>query len=144
MSEKYETVLVYNPDLEDAALEAEISKVRELVESSKGSIDKKDIWGKRELSYEIQNRTYGHYVLLEFTGEASLVGDLERQLKLSEPVLRHLVVKKDRFAPDGRPTDNEETEGADAKTPGDAGVAKAAAKPGEASSTPATGASASS
>ena len=111
MSDKFEIVLVLNPDLDESAAKAEIAKITETIKAGEGQIDKEDIWGKRQLSYQINDRSFGNYILLEFTCNRPTIAELERQLKLTDNVLRHLIVKKDRFAPDGRPTDTDEADG---------------------------------
>ena len=111
MSDKFEIVLVLNPDLDETAAKAEIAKITETIKSGKGQVEKEDIWGKRQLSYQINDRSFGNYILLEFACARPTIAELERQLKLNDQVLRHLIVKKDRFAPDGRPTDTEEADG---------------------------------
>lgn len=97
----YETVIVYEPNLDDGQLEAAIAKVEGTVKAHQGTILKKENWGKRKLAYEIKKHNYGHYHLLIHDGDQELVRDLERQFKIDESILRHLCVKKDKFAPDG-------------------------------------------
>ncbi len=108
--QKYEIVLVTNPDLDEAGVKKELDAVIAVIKEHEGSVEKQDSWGKRQLSYQINDRSYGHYDLILFDANSKLVTELERQLRINENVLRHLIVKKDKFAPDGRPTDQDETD----------------------------------
>jgi len=116
--QKYEIVLVTNPDLDEAGVKKELDSVISVIKQFDGSVEKQDSWGKRQLSYQINDRSYGHYDLVVFDASSGLVAELERQLRINENVLRHIIVKKDKFAPDGRPTDQDENEEAAAGTEG--------------------------
>ena len=100
MAKKYEAVIVYNADLDEAGITAQLEKVDAIIKTHNGSITATDIWGRRELSYPINNKNYGIYIVLVFEGDNTLVTDLRRQLKINESVLRSLIVNKDKFAPD--------------------------------------------
>lgn len=100
MSEKYEIVVVFNPDVEGDALGDELSKIEECVKNCGGAVDTKEIWGRRQLAYPIQDRNYGNYVVVVATAANNFVTTLRRQLRLNENVMRELIVKKDKFAPD--------------------------------------------
>lgn len=104
----YEIVLLFNPDLNDSSLAKEISKIKETIKSHTGEVKSEDSWGKRELSYLINKRSFAHYHLIIFEMSVDGIVALERQLKITTDVLRHLVVKKDKYAPDGRPSEEEE------------------------------------
>lgn len=98
--EKYESVIVFHPTLEEAALNAEISKIDDVIKAHSGSITKQDIWGKRQLAYKISKQEYGVYVCLVYEAKTSIITELDRYLRINESVLRFLNVKKDKFAPD--------------------------------------------
>lgn len=100
MSEKYEIVVIFNPDVEGDALGDELSKIEDCVKNCGGQVDTKEIWGRRQLAYPIQDRSYGNYVVVVATASNNFVSTLRRQLRLNENVMRELVVKKDKFAPD--------------------------------------------
>lgn len=100
MAKNYEAVVVYSSDLDESGVNAQLEKFDSIVKSHNGKITKTDIWGRRELSYQINNKQYGIYVVLVFEGENTLVTDLRRQLKINDAVIRSLIVKKDKFAPD--------------------------------------------
>jgi len=102
-SYRYETVIIYNSDLDEQGLNAQIEKVEALVAQHGGTVEKKDIWGRRELAYKISKKSHGSYVVLVFSGDKDVVATLDRQLKINESVLRHIIVDKDKFAPDWVP-----------------------------------------
>jgi len=100
MATRYEAVVVFDPNLSDTEVTDQIEKINAIVLSHGGSVERKDIWGRRELSYKIQKRAFGIYAVLVFSGENTLVSDLRRQLKINDAVLRSLIVYKDQYAPD--------------------------------------------
>ena len=97
----YETVIVYDAALDEGAVNKELSKVEEIIKAHDGSIKKKTVAGRKKLAYPINHKEFGVYVLLVHDGDNKIGADLERQFQINESVLRHLVVKKDKYAPDG-------------------------------------------
>ena len=100
MSYRYEAVVVFDPGLSDADVATQIEKIDAIVKSHDGSIEKQEVWGRRELAYKIQKKTFGIYAVIVFTGDHTLVSDLRRQLRINDSVLRALIVDKDQYAPD--------------------------------------------
>jgi small subunit ribosomal protein S6 len=88
----YEMVLVLDPSLEETAIQDELGKCREVIESHGGTLSKTDVWGRRKLAYEIKKRTDGFYVLLGFKAKPGIARDLDQELRVREPVLRYLTV----------------------------------------------------
>ena len=66
-----------------------------IVTNGGGNVEKIDDWGKRKLAYEIDDMTEGHYILMHFESESSLPKELERNFKISEDVMRFLVIRKE-------------------------------------------------
>ncbi|MDI6871493.1 MAG: 30S ribosomal protein S6 [Bacillota bacterium] len=91
----YEVVVVLNPNLEEEPLEALITKFQELITGNGGEIVKTDKWGKRKLAYEIDGHTEGFYVVIDFQSESNAATELERVLKITDEVIRHLLVRTD-------------------------------------------------
>jgi len=98
--QKYEAVIILDSDLSEDAVKTEIGKVETTVKAHAGSVERSDVWGRRRLSFRIAKKEYGTYIVLVFAGDNRLVADLDRQLKINEGVLRHLIVLKDDYAPD--------------------------------------------
>lgn len=108
MTNRYEAIVVFDSNLSDADVTQQLEKIDTIVKSHGGSIERQDLWGRRELAYKIQKKSHGIYVLLVLSGANTLVTDLRRQLRINDAVLRSLIVVKDKYAPDAlRPPSNE-------------------------------------
>ncbi len=91
----YEVLYIIRPDLDDEMLTANVDKFAEVVTTNGGADLSVDKWGKRRLSYEINDHKDGVYILMNFNGEARTVQELERVMKISDNVLRFLTTKKE-------------------------------------------------
>jgi small subunit ribosomal protein S6 len=87
----YELILVFDSGLEIEQIETELKKIQEIITRDKGLIRVWERWGKRRLAYEIRRRQYGYYSLVVFDVEAELVRELERTIRLTSSILRHLI-----------------------------------------------------
>jgi len=92
---KYEAMYIIHPTVEDEARAALVERFSNLIVQSGGNVEKIDDWGKRKLAYEIQDMTEGHYILMHFEASSELPRELERNFKISEPIMRYLIVRKD-------------------------------------------------
>jgi len=92
---KYEFTLVFKPNLDEAALEAEFKHIQELIERFGGTIEKVDDWGKRRLAYEIEKTTEGIYKFVIFDAEPSAPAEIESRTRIRENILRYLIVRKE-------------------------------------------------
>jgi small subunit ribosomal protein S6 len=90
---EYELVMVLDPEMEDEQTSATIDRIRQFVSSRGGEVTDVNTWGKRRLSYPIKSRNEGNYIVTHFRIEPSQTAELEATLRLSEEVLRHLLVK---------------------------------------------------
>lgn len=90
---EYELVMILDPELEDEQASATVERTRQYVTSHGGEVTDVNPWGKRKLSYPIRSRTEGNYVVTRLRMEPSQTAELESTLRLSEEVLRHLLVK---------------------------------------------------
>ena len=100
MSLRYEAIIVFDSALTDADVAQHLEKIDAVVKAHAGTVEKQDIWGRRELAYKIQKKSHGIYVMLIISGDNTLVTDLRRQLRINDSVIRSLIVDKDRYAPD--------------------------------------------
>lgn len=91
---KYEVMFVLDPMLDEAKKESTIELVKSTIEAD-GAVTNVDIWGQRKLAYPIEKKTEGYYVVVEFDGNSTLPKELDRKLKISDAVMRHIVVCKD-------------------------------------------------
>ena len=93
MSRPYEVMIIFNPDLDEAAVQAATERVTDLVRSRAGMPGQVHVWGRRRLAYEIDHRSEGSYILVEATAEPAVMADLDRSLRLADDVLRHKVIR---------------------------------------------------
>lgn len=91
---KYEVVYILNAKLDEAGIDALVEKFKGVVTTEGGSVDGVDKWGVKKLAYAINYKTEGYYVLMNFTAEASVPAELERQMRITDDVMRFIVVKK--------------------------------------------------
>jgi len=91
----YELMYIVKPELDDQAVQQEIDKVGQLIQTNGGQLKKVTPWGKRRLAYTVKENREGHYVVAEFDLEQAKVQEVERVLKISDTVFRHLLVRQD-------------------------------------------------
>ena len=90
---QYEVMYVIDPTLEDSARTELINRFSDLVTKNGGEVDRVDEWGKRRLAYAIQYKTEGYYVLMYIKAPAELPREIERNMQISDSVLRYLTVR---------------------------------------------------
>jgi small subunit ribosomal protein S6 len=95
MTRKYELVYVVSPDATEEQVNDLHAQVEAIVQRIGGQIEKTDNWGRRKLAYEIGRHKEGTYVLETINGTGELMKEIDRRLKVSELVIRHLVVRVD-------------------------------------------------
>lgn len=91
---KYEVMLIFSAKLSEDELNALTEKFKALIEEH-GKVLNQDIWGKRKLAYPIDRETDGYYVLFDFESGPDFPGELDRVAKITDGVLRSLIVKND-------------------------------------------------
>lgn len=94
MDRTYEVVTVLSPALGEEGLAATSAKIKGLIESS-AEIVAVDEWGRKRLAYEVNDQHEGYYTLTTFRANPEFPKELERVLKITEGVLRFLVIRKD-------------------------------------------------
>ena len=90
---EYETTVVIRPDIGGDAVEATLDRLRDVVRSAGGKLVAINHWGKKKLAYEINKHARGIYVHTHYLGANTLVQELERNLRISDNVLRYLTVR---------------------------------------------------
>ena len=90
----YETIFIIDASLDEESVKGLQEKFTSLIEKN-GEIESVDEWGKRRLAYEINDKTEGFYVLVNFTADSEFPKELERQYKITEGILRTIVIRKD-------------------------------------------------
>ena len=91
---KYEVTVILGAKLEDEARAKVLERIKGYITRYNGTVGEIEEWGKRKLAYEIQRQTEGFYYLISFEGDQTTPNGLESELRILEPVLRYLVVKK--------------------------------------------------
>jgi len=91
---QYETLYILKPSIEDEPRAELIAKFSDIIEKNGGKVEKTDEWGKRKLAYPIDYINDGYYVLVEFEGPGELPVELERNFKISDDVLRYMVLRR--------------------------------------------------
>jgi small subunit ribosomal protein S6 len=95
MTRKYELVYIVSPEASDAQVAELHKQVEQIAQRLAGTIEKTDNWGRRKLAYEIGPHKEGTYVLETINGSGELMKEIDRRLKVSELIIRHLVVRVD-------------------------------------------------
>jgi len=90
----YESIVVFSTKAGEEAINSLVQKFKELIEKN-GTLEGFDEWGKRKLAYEINKETEGFYVLFNFTSEKDFPKELDRVYKITDGILRSIIVKKD-------------------------------------------------
>jgi len=88
---KYETLFVVRPDVEEEKRVGLIEKFKSIIEKD-GEVEGVNEWGMKKLAYEINKLKEGYYVLINFKANADLPKELERNFRISDDVIRYLVV----------------------------------------------------
>lgn len=91
---KYEVMFIIDPVLEDEKKNAVVERVQEVINAD-GEVSKVDTWGMRKLAYPIQKKNEGYYVVIEFNASTTLPKELDRRLKISDDVMRHIIINKE-------------------------------------------------
>ena len=95
MMRKYETIFIQHPSLDEETVKANIEKFKGVIENGGGTIENVDIWGKRKLAYEIAKVNDGFYTLINFNAGSELPKELDRVFRITDGVIRHIIVKQE-------------------------------------------------
>jgi small subunit ribosomal protein S6 len=96
---EYELMYLLTPELQEDEMTAATERVSSLITNRGGEITKVDTWGRRRLAYPIRRHSDGYYTVLRFNLEPDQTVELERNLRLTEPVLRHIIVHAEDIPP---------------------------------------------
>ena len=90
---KYESVVIINPNVEETALKALIERFSTLINTD-GKVEQVNELGKKKLAYEINKNKEGYYIVYDFEAKPSLIAELERNYRITDEVMKFIVVKK--------------------------------------------------
>jgi len=91
----YEVMFILKPDLEEEKYDALISKFKGVIEAGKGEVTNFNRIGRRRLAYEVKKFREGFYLLFNYSGAPSVTDELERNFRITDEVIRYLIVKED-------------------------------------------------
>jgi|SRR5271163_4470188 len=89
----YEVMVIFDAASEPPAIQAVLDRALETITSAGGTPGAVDRWGRRSFAYEVKHKREGYYVLIDMSGEAQTVSDLDRFLTLADEVLRHKIIR---------------------------------------------------
>ncbi|WP_430646802.1 30S ribosomal protein S6 [Agromyces sp. GXS1127] len=90
---QYELMVILDPSIDERTVAPSLDKFLNVIRKDGGTVDNVDIWGKRRLAYEINKKSEGIYAVVDFTAESATTNELDRQLNLSEAVMRTKVLR---------------------------------------------------
>ncbi len=93
MTHQYELMVILDPSIDERTVAPSLDRFLNVIRQDGGTVDKVDIWGRRRLAYEIKKRSEGIYAVVNLTATAAATQELDRQLGLSEAVLRTKVLR---------------------------------------------------
>lgn len=91
----YELMLVFHPETEEEPIDTFMDRLRGIIEQDGGQVDDISKWGKKRLQYEIAECQEGFYAVMQFTAGTDAAKELERVVRITDAVIRHLLVKQD-------------------------------------------------
>ena len=90
---KYESVIIINPSVEEEAMKALVQKFADLINTD-GKVEAINEMGKRKLAYEINKKKEGFYFVYDFEAKPELIAELERNYRITDDVMKFIVIKK--------------------------------------------------
>ncbi|MBN8548899.1 MAG: 30S ribosomal protein S6 [Deltaproteobacteria bacterium] len=86
---KYETIVVFNPSLAEAAVKDEVKKFEKLLDSRKAQNVKVDVWGRKQIAYSVKKNSFGNFVCFTYEcDDHAIASDVSSQLRISDPVIK--------------------------------------------------------
>ena len=99
----YETLFVVHPE-KGLRMKEFVEKFKKVVEGQAGTVSQVDEWGSRDLAYKIEKQSKGYYTLMRYHASGRAVEELERNLKLTDGILRYLTVRVEEDSPVTNPS----------------------------------------
>ncbi len=91
---KYESVIIIEPNLDEEEIDNIIQKVRDIIEEN-GSVTKVEKMGMKKLAYEIRKNKEGYYIVIYFEADPSIIAELERYYRITDDIIKYITVRKD-------------------------------------------------
>jgi small subunit ribosomal protein S6 len=116
---EYETIFILKPDVSNDVIGSTNAKIKGVLEAGGGTLLKIENWGRRKLAYEVKKQLKGIYLFWRYLGAPGLVEEIERNLRLTDSVIRHYTVKiEENVDPATRTTEVTDETFANASVPG--------------------------
>ncbi len=91
---KYESVIIINPNLEAESIKALVEKFSNLINNN-GKVDSVEEVGKKKLAYEIKKNKEGYYIIFKFEAKPEVITELERVYRITDEVIKFIVIKEE-------------------------------------------------
>jgi len=91
--QKYEIMLILNPEMGEEKTKHELDEIRELISSNGGKIENEDLWGVRDMAYNIKKHEKGYYAVFNLTMDALKVKEFEKPMNINQVVLRYMILR---------------------------------------------------
>ena len=95
MLNKYESIYIINPEVEEQGIKELVEKFNTLIETEGGKVSETQEWGLKRLAYPIQKKEQGYYGLVNFEAKPESIVELERVYKITDSVMKFITVRKD-------------------------------------------------
>lgn len=92
---KYESVIIINPSLDEQGIKDVITKFTDLINNNNGKVENVDEMGKRKLAYEIKKQSEGYYVVYTFEANPEFITELERIYRITDSVMKFITIRKE-------------------------------------------------
>jgi small subunit ribosomal protein S6 len=93
---KYEAMYIIRPNIDEESKKAVVDRFNQILTDNGAEISESKDWGKRRLAYEIEDFRDGYYQIVNFVSEPAAVAEFDRLAKISEDIIRHLVIKEEK------------------------------------------------
>ena len=92
---KYESVIIINPSLDEQGIKDVITKFTDLINNNNGKVENVDEMGKRKLAYEIKKQSEGYYVVYTFEANPEFITELERIYRITDSIMKFITIRKE-------------------------------------------------
>lgn len=92
---KYEVMYIVK-SADEEVVNSVVEKIENLITKNGGNVEKVDRWGKRRLAYEVKKQNEGYYVLVNFEAQPTVITEIDRVMKITDEILKHMIVKNDK------------------------------------------------
>lgn len=90
----YELLFFVAPTIDEENRAGVMKRIESTIAAGEGAVDNVDVWGKRKLAYEINGLTDGDYTLIDFHADPQNIAELDRVLRITDAVVRHMIVRR--------------------------------------------------